>query len=130
MNDITFYPVTQASGSNVTLALSLPCPQITMLLTCYISPPSAFTPTVSASVQAFIMTWSLDDYTPYQWAVGLNFYPLSTRHVLERLPNYSPFSDDPLLPTDLAEEAPLDSTLTSPKPALLSPWCFEPEVHI
>ena len=44
MNNTTFYPVTQARGSNVTLVLSLPYPQITMLLTSYKSPPYSSIP--------------------------------------------------------------------------------------
>lgn len=76
------------------------------------------------------MTCSLAGYTPYEWTLGLNFFPLSTSHFLECLHNYSPFSEDPLLPTNLAEEVSLDSMLTLPKRVLLSPWCFEPEVHI
>lgn len=54
----------------------------------------------------------------YRWALGLNFFRLSTKLVLACLPNYSPFPEDPLLPIDLAEEVPLGSLLTSLKPTL------------
>lgn len=57
-------------------------------------------------------------------------FPLFTRLIFECLAIYSPFPENPLLPTHLAEEVPLDSMLTLPTLALLSPRCFEPEVYI